>query len=135
MKTNRALGVMFAMAMLVVVAITCRAAFLDGTHGKVKMVPDKAAADKGEKGFNDTLSFANGRFSSAAFLAKGFKSAVYHGEAEENEAEFEVEQIGKNTNSLVNWLGEIRGKKLLGRLTWKKADGTTLSYDFDGTKE
>ena len=37
---------------MLVAAITCRAAFLDGTHGKVKMTPDKATADKGEKEFD-----------------------------------------------------------------------------------
>jgi hypothetical protein len=135
MKKNRIVGVAVASVMALGVAITCRAAFLDGTHGKVKMTPNKAAVDKGEKEFDDTLTFADGKFSSSAFLARGFKPAVYRGESEENEAEFEVEQIGENTNSLVNWQGEIRGKRIVGRLTWKKTDGTSLSYDFDGTKE
>jgi hypothetical protein len=125
---------MFAMAMLLVVAITCRAAFLDGTHGKIKVVPDKVTADKDEKGFNDTLSFADGKFTSTFFLARGFKPAAYNGEKEENEAEFEVEQTSV-TNGLINWLGEIRGKKLVGRLTWTKKDGRNLTYSFEGTQD
>jgi len=119
---------------LAVIAINCWAAFLDGTHGKVKVVPDKATADKGEKEFDDTLSFADGKFSSSFFLAKGFKPATYGGEKEDTEAEFEVEQTSV-TNGLINWLGEIRGKKFMGRLMWKKKDGSTLNYNFEGTKE
>ena len=135
MSTNQTCRRAIVTVVAFAIATACYAAFLDGTHGKVKMTPDKAVADKGEKGFDDTLSFAQGKFSSSAFLARGFKSAVYRGESEENEAEFEVEQIGKNTNTLVNWQGEVRGKRIVGRLTWKKADATSLSYDFDGTKQ
>jgi hypothetical protein len=131
MRIDRTQRVTIVVATLVVVAIACYAGVLDGTHGKVKMTPDKATATRGEKGFDDTLSLVDGKFSSAFFRSKGFRSAPYNGEKEQNEAEFEVEQTSA-TNGLVNWLGEIRGKRLLGRLTWKKADGTSLSYDFDG---
>ena len=115
-------------------AINCRAGFLDGTKAKVKVVPEQAAADKGEKEFDDTLTFADDKFTSAAFLAKGFKPASYRGEVEQNEAEFEVEQTSES-DGVINWLGEIRGKKVLGRLQWRKKDGTNLSFDFEGTKE
>lgn len=125
-------GCVLAMVALAVIAINCYAAFLDGTHCKVKMVPEKATADKGEKEFDDTLSFAGGKFSSSVFLAKGFKPAAYRGEKEENEAEFEVEQTSV-TNGVINWLGEIRGKKFMGRLAWTKKDGTNLAYNFEGT--
>ena len=131
MKIDRALSGAIIGALLLLLAITCRAAFLDGTHSKVKVVPDKMTADKGEKEFTDTLSFSKGKFSSATFLARGFKPADYRGEAEENEAEFEVEQTSE-TNGVVNWQGEIRAKNVVGRLTWKKKDGTSLSYNFDG---
>jgi hypothetical protein len=134
MKTNRIVGLAAASGMAFAVAIACYAAVLDGTHGKVKVIPDKVTADTGEKGFDDTLSFADGKFTSVFFLAKGFKPAAYNGETEENEAEFEVEQTSV-TNGLINWLGEIRGKKLMGRLMWKKKDGPTLTYNFEGTKE
>jgi hypothetical protein len=134
MRTNRPCSLAIVAVVTFAIAVACYAGVLDGTHGKVKMIPDKATADKGEKGFEDTLSFADGKFTSTFFLARGFKPATYNGEKEENEAEFEVEQTS-TTNGVVNWLGEIRSKKLVGRLTWKKADGTNLMYDFDGPKE
>jgi len=120
--------------MLLALAINCRAAFLDGTSCKIKVIPEQAAADKGEREFEDKLTFADSKFSSAAFLAKGFQPAPYRGEREENEAEFEVEQTSES-NGVINWLGEIRGHKVVGRLRWTTKDGTHLSYNFEGTKE
>src|ERR1035441_7701835 len=121
MKSNRFIGFVGASMMALAVVIACYAGVLDGNHGKIKVIPDQATVDMGEKGFNDTLSFADGKFTSAFFLARGFKPAAYNGEKEENEAEFEVEQTSV-TNGLINWLGEIRAKKLVGRLTWQKKD-------------
>src|SRR5437870_6025102 len=73
-------------------AIVCRAALLDGMSWQVKMTPDPAAADKGQKEFADELTFADEKFSSKFFLAKGFKPASYRSEIEPNDAEYEVEQ-------------------------------------------
>ena len=119
---------------LLAAAVLCRAAFLDGTKCKVTLVPEKEAADKGEKKFSDTLTFADDKFTSTALLAKGFKPAPYRGEKEPNEAEFEVEQTS-DTGDVVNWQGEIRGKKVVGRLRWTRKDGTHLAYEFEGTTE
>jgi hypothetical protein len=132
MKRHRIPGPPVAMLLAFATALACYAAFLDGTQCKVKVVPEKATAEKGETAFDDTLSFTGGKFSSSAFLAKGFKPAAYRGEQEENEAEFEVEQTSV-TNGVINWLGEIRGKKFMGQLTWTKKDGTNFLYNFEGT--
>jgi hypothetical protein len=132
MRTNRTCSLVIMT--VVAFAIACYAGVLDGNHGNIKVTPDPATADKGEKAFEDTLSFADGKFTSAFFLARGFKPAAYNGEKEENEAEFEVEQTSV-TNGLINWLGEIRGKKFAGRLTWVKKDGPTFTYNFDGTND
>lgn len=135
MKRKQIIGATAATLVAIGIVAACWAGVLDGTRGKVKVVPDKSAADRGEKEFDDTLSFADGKFSSAFFLAKGFKPAKYHGETEETEAEFEVEQTSA-TNGVINWLGEVRGKKLVGRLEWKKKkDDPALAYNFEGTKE
>ena len=119
--------------MLLALACPCRAGFLDGTTGQLKVVPEKAAADKGAKEFSDKITFAEGKFSSAFFSAKGFKPAVYRGEVEPKEAEFEVEQTSES-EGVITWLGEIRGQQIVGRLTWRLKDGSALSYNFEGTK-
>jgi len=120
--------------MLSALACPCRAGFLDGTSGQLKVVPEQATADKGGKEFSDKITFADGKFTSSFFLAKGFKPAVYRGETEPNEAEFEVEQTSVS-DGVITWLGEIRGKQILGRLKWQKKDGPMLSYNFEGTKD
>jgi hypothetical protein len=119
--------------MLAVLVTPCRAAFLDGTVGQVQVVPDKTSADKGEKEFSDKFTFADGKFSSEFFAGKGFKPSVYRGETEANEAEFEVEQASES-QGVITWLGEIRGKRLIGRLIWRRKDGMVLNFDFEGTK-
>ena len=106
---------------------------MDGTSGQVQVVPEPAAVEKGATEFADKITFSDGKFSSTYFSAKGFKSAPYRGEIEPNEAEFEVEQISE-TEGVISWLGEIRGKQILGRLKWQKKDGSLLSYNFEGTK-
>ena len=112
----------------------CPGGVLDGTHWKINVIPEKANPDKGEKAYDDTLVFVDGRFSSAALALKGFKPSPYRGEKEENEAEFEVEQVSQ-ANGVVNWLGEVRGKQISGRLQWRKKNGASLSYNFTGVME
>jgi hypothetical protein len=119
---------------LFAVALICRAEALDGTKWRIKVVPDKAAADKGKKEFDDELIFAHGKFTSTALLKKGFKPSKYFGDIEPNEAEFEVAQVSEKAGA-VTWLGEIRGTNTMGRLQWTQKDGGKLAYEFTGTKE
>jgi hypothetical protein len=116
------------------VAINCWAGALDGTRAKVRVVPSETPAGNNDKGFDDTLSFANGKFTSTAFQAKGFQPGVYNGEREQNEAEFEVEQTNE-VGEVVNWLGNIRGDHVGGHVHWAKKNGTKVSYYFNGTEE
>jgi hypothetical protein len=121
-------------ATFLLLALTCRSVMLDGTICRVKVTPGSAASNKDPKEFDDTLSFADGKFTSKAFLAKGFKPAVTRGEEEKNEAEFEIEQTN-DTGDVLNWQGEIRGSHVGGKLRWIKKDGAVLAYYFNGTKE
>jgi hypothetical protein len=119
--------------MLFALAYPCRAGFLGGTTGELKVVPGQATAGKGVKEFSDKITFADSKFSSTYFSAKGFKPAAYPGETEPNEAEFGVEQTSES-DGVVTWLGEIRGKQIVSRLIWRRNEGATLSYNFEGTK-
>jgi hypothetical protein len=121
--------------LLVVLSFTtsCVAGVLDGAW-KVTLIPDKATAEKREKEFTDTISFAEGKFHSAAFGAKGFKAAKYRGDFEEREAEFDLEQQSE-TAGVIIWIGEVRAGKMTGRLQWKRKDGTNLFFNFTGSKD
>jgi hypothetical protein len=134
LPTNKIFRAVAVVITLLAGAVLARAAALDGTTWKIKLVPNKATAEKGEKELTDTLSFADGMFSSQALLAKGFKSAKYIADIEEKEAEFEVEQHSP-TNGLANWLGDVRGTNTAGRLQLIRQDHEPLIYDFEGSKE
>jgi hypothetical protein len=135
MQTNHIWKVTIASALLLGGAVIVQAALLDGMKFKVKVVPDKATADKGVKAFDDELIFADGKLTSTALLPESFKPAPYHAEAEPNEAEFEAE-LKSATNGVATWTGEIRGTNTVGGLQWLQKDGATnFSYDFTGTKE
>jgi hypothetical protein len=123
-----------AVVAVTVIAMNCRAGELDGTRAQVKVARADASTDQDKKGFDDTLSFADGKFTSTAFGAKGFQPARYNGEREEHEAEFEVEQTN-GVGEVVNWLGNIQGNHVGGRVHWVKKDGTRTSYHFNGTAD
>ena len=134
MQANNVRNVTVLSAMLLASAMIVHAALLDGTRFKVKVVPDKAAAEKGAKAFDDELIFADGKLTSTALLQKGFKPGKYHAETEPNEAEFEANQVN-GTNSTADWSGEIRGTNTMGGLQILQKDGTYHGYEFTGTKE
>jgi hypothetical protein len=121
-------------AMLLLLALTCRSALLDGTTCRVKVTPDTSGSNKDVKEFDDTLGFSNGKFTSKAFLAKDFQPGMTHGEDEGKEAEFEIEQTNA-VGDVLNWQGEIRGNSVGGKLRWIKKAGGTQAYYFHGTKE
>ena len=106
---------------------------LEGTSWKITAAPDEASAKNGAEKFDDTISFADGKFSSAALARKGFKLAKYQGDFEEREAEFDLEQESESQGIAI-WIGELRGGKIAGRLQWKKKDGTNLFFNFIGAK-
>jgi hypothetical protein len=122
------------LAALTAIAVNCWAGELDGTRAEVKVVRSGASTDEDKKGFDDTFSFADGKFSSSAFLAKGFMPARYHGEREKVEAEFEVVQTN-NVGDEIDWLGTITGNHVGGRMHWIKKEGTKVLYFFNGTEE
>ena len=129
MTRRRILAVALALCLT---AIFAHADLLTGSW-KIILTPDQAAVEKGAKEFNDTISFAGGKFSSVALDAKGFKAAAYRGDFEEREAEFDLEQQSE-TEGVAVWIGEVRNGKITGRFQWKKKDGTNLLFEFTGSK-
>jgi hypothetical protein len=134
MQANKAPKAVIVSAMLFASAIIAHAAMLDGTKWKVKLVPDKATADKGAKAFDDELIFTNGEFTSKIMLREGFKPSKYKVETEPGEIGFEVEQF-RATNDVAIWIGDTRGTNTIGGLQWKKKVHGDFIYEFNGTKE
>ena len=118
---------------LLLVAASSRTGSLDGTSWTTEVVPDAEAVSKGENMFKDTLVFADGKFTSTACLAYGFKASPYVADAAGGVSKWKSEQTSEKEGS-TTWTGEAKGIKITGDLAWKKKDGTTLHYVFIGKK-
>jgi hypothetical protein len=107
---------------------------MDGTKWKVKVTPDKESADKGAKGFDDEFVFADGKFTSTALQARGFKPGPYRFETEDADVEWAADQQ-TSAADMAGWGGRVNGNTTTGNFHWQKTDGTSLFYKFTGTKE
>ena len=140
MHINKPQRIFIVSALLLASAFIVHAATLDGTKWKVKVVPDKASAEKGAKAFDDEWTFADGKLTSAAMTRRGFGPGKVRLETEEKvegelqEAEFQIEHF-RATNDVAVWTGDIRGTNTVGGLQWKAKDRDDFIYDFTGTKE
>ena len=111
-----------------------RAERMDGTKWKVKVTPDEESAKKGAKAFDDELIFAEGRFTSTAMLAHGFKPGPYRYETEDADIEWAADKQN-DARDMVGWGGRVDAKTTSGNFHWQKKDGTSLFFKFTGTKE
>src|SRR6266478_5645797 len=114
-RIRKSLGIVIISVITLATACHRHGGVLDGTHWKIRVTPEKASAEKGEKEYDDTLAFVDNKFASSALKPKGFKPSLYRGEMEENEAEFEIEQVSE-INGVANWLGEVRSNHISGAL-------------------
>ena len=107
---------------------------LDGSTFNVNVRPDKAAAAKGEKAFDDTIVFAGGKVEMTECVKYGFAASKYTAAKKaEGRWAFTTEQSSDPSGKSV-WHGVIEGSAVKGTLVWTKKDGTVLHYSFDGKK-
>jgi hypothetical protein len=118
---------------LLVCATTGWSEKLDGTKWKIKASPNKTATERGEKGFDDQLAFADDQFSSSFSGGLGFSAAKYIFEDEGYEFEWEAKQTSEKNGKLF-WSGGIVKEALKGKLEWHRIDGTVVRYNFEGKK-
>jgi hypothetical protein len=121
-------------AILAVAGSGARPERMDDTKWKIKVTPDEESAKKGAKGFDDEFIFAEGRFTSTAMLALGFKPGPYRYETEDADVEWSADKQN-DSKDLVGWGGRVDGKTTSGNFHWQKKDGTSLFFKFTGTKE
>lgn len=108
-------------------------AVLDGTSWKVEVEPDGMAKDKGEKQFDETLTFADGNVTLSTPKV-GFASSAYTvTKAGEKDFTFKAERESAGEGSSI-WTGTVHGKSLEGKMIFTKNDGTVLTYNFHGSK-
>jgi len=108
-------------------------AVLDGTSWKLNVEPDAMTKDTGEKQFDETLTFADGKISLSAPKV-GFWASPYTVEKTgEKDLTFKANRTSDGEGSSV-WTGVVRGKELEGKMIWTKNDGKVLTYTFKGNK-
>jgi hypothetical protein len=110
------------------------AAVLDGASYKIEANPDEAAEDRGEKAFDDVLTFAEGRVSMSEAQKIGFLPSPYVvSKAGESDWTFKAEQQSRAEGTAI-WTGTIRDGDIDGKVVRTKPDGTILTYTFRGHK-
>lgn len=108
-------------------------AVLDGTSWKVNVEPDDMSQKKGEKQFDETLTFADGKVSLSAPKV-GFEASPYTiTKTGEKNYTFKAVRSSSGEGSSV-WTGIVKGKSLEGKMIWTKNDGAVLTYTFKGEK-
>ena len=106
---------------------------LEGTSWPVKVTPDAMAAQKGEKPFDDTLSFKDRRVTMSACVKLGFAASAYSLTRAGEAWSFATRQVSKE-QGMTRWAATFTGETVTGTLLWMKPDGTSLRYTFQGKK-
>ena len=108
-------------------------AVLDGTSWKVEVKPDSTTYDKGEREFDATLTFADGKLSVSAPKVGTEASPYSVARAGENDYTFTANRGSVGEGSSV-WTGTIHEKNVEGKLIWTKNDGAVFTYTVKGNK-
>ena len=123
----------FALLLCTAALVASEVAVLDGTSWKVNVEPDAMTKDTGEKQFDETITFADGKISLSAPKV-GFWASPYTVEKNgEKDFTFKAKRTSAGEGSTV-WTGVVKDKDLEGKLIWTKNDGKVLTYDFKGNK-
>ena len=106
---------------------------LDGTSWKINVEPDSMAKDKGEKQFNETLTFADGNITLSAPKVGTEASPYSVTKSGEKDVTFKAERTTAGEGNAV-WTGTVHGNDLEGKMIWTKNDGSVMTYNFKGNK-
>ena len=106
---------------------------LEATTWPVKVIPDATTAQKGEKAFDDELSFKGGQVTMSACVKSGFAPSSYTLAPSGSSWSFTTRQVSKDQGN-TNWTGLISGDSMKGTMVWTKLDGTILRYNYEGKK-
>jgi hypothetical protein len=88
------------------------------------------------KTYEDTLTFAGGRFASESGKGHGFGAAAYEVDSRAGatgSATFTATATSAKEGS-AKWTGAVTGPAISGSFAWAKADGSTKEYTFRGTR-
>ena len=106
---------------------------LEGTTWDVKVLPDAMAAQKGEKPFDDSLIFKDGKVTMSACVKMGFAPSTYTTIPTGSAWSFTTHQVSSSQGT-TTWTAAVTGDAIKGTMLWTKADGSMLHYTVEGQK-
>ena len=125
---------LFAVILSTVAMAGHQVAVLDGTSWKVDVGPDAMAKQKGEKDYNEVLTFADGMVSMKEGQKVGFASSHYEvAKSGDKDWTFKSAQDSQSVGQAV-WTGTIHEKNIDGKMIMTRKDGSVLTYTFKGNK-
>jgi len=92
------------------------------------------AAQRGEKPFDDSLIFKDGRVTMSACVKMGFAPSLYTTIPAGSSWSFLTRQMS-TAQGQTRWVATFTGEAVKGTMTWTKQDGTILHYTVEGKKE
>ena len=106
---------------------------LEGMTWQVKVIPDAMAAERGEKPFDETLNFQDGKVSLSTCAKLGFAPSEYTVSPAGQDWSLTTQQVSREQGE-TKWIANLSGKTIRGELIWTKPDGTASHYNFSGTR-
>jgi len=100
----------------------------------VKVTPDAIAAQKGEKPFDDSFIFKDGKVTMSACVKMGFAPSSYTTIPAAGGAWSLATRQVSTDQSTTRWMATFTGEAVKGTMVWMKKDGTTLHYSVEGKK-
>ncbi len=104
---------------------------LEGTIWSVKVTPDAIATQNGEKPFDDSLIFKDGRITMSACAKMGFAPSSYTALPAGAVQSFTTHQMSLDQGT-TRWTGTFTGETVKGTMVWTKKNGAALHYSFEG---
>jgi hypothetical protein len=105
-----------------------------GTRWNITVTPDAEAAKKGEKPFQDTLSFEGDVVRLDASEARGFQPSTYTATRVKGGGwAFNTTQRSQKHGDAF-WQARIQGDTMRGEMRVLRRGGTALHYSFQGVK-
>jgi hypothetical protein len=90
--------------------------------------------EEGGKPYEDTLTFAAGKFVSEGCKAHGFTEAEYEADVRGGQAQTFTATAKSKQEGSAKWTGTAAATEISGQFTWTKADGSTAGYSYKGTR-
>ena len=114
-------------------AATNTATGLDRTKWSIRITPDEAAKQQGEKSGRDALIFRDGKLISTGCGRYGFTPSTYTANQSGSAWSFSTEQTSQKQGR-TSWSGQVNGDTINGAMTWTKKNGSAVRYSFEGKR-